>query len=87
MTSNLFKCGALLVAFIAPNTACLAANGIGGFTGTSNPEVVTPPLIGPTPTPSYLSPPIIPTIQYPASRIAPVPMSAPPAVTRVRPHG
>lgn len=57
MRSRFLTVAALIAASVAPETG-MAANGIGNVTGTSSPEVVTPPLIGPTPTPSYLAPPI-----------------------------
>jgi hypothetical protein len=84
MTSSFLKCGALLAALIAPVATCSAANGIGSFTGTSNPEVIVPPLIGPPQTPSYLVPPIY--APDPAFVVTPSRKNAPRALAPVKPR-
>jgi len=79
MTSRVLKCGALLIALGAPVTA-YAANGIGSVTGTSTPEVITPPTTAAPRTPASPSPPIgttSPGIAGPATPVAPNRMSAP----------
>jgi hypothetical protein len=80
MIRNSLKCGVLLLAFVGPVATCSAANGIGSFTGTSSPEVATPPLIGPTPRPSYLAPPVLPPAL--PSIVSPPPRNAPRALRR-----
>jgi hypothetical protein len=87
MTSNVIKCGALLIALLPP-IAAYAANGIGSVTGTSTPEVVMPPTTAAPQTPANPSPPVGTTapgvVGSPATGIAPNRMGAPSAA---RPHG
>jgi Chromate transporter len=61
MTSNVLKYPVLLIALIAPAATCPAAEGIGSFTGTSTPEVITPPTTAAPQTPAYPSPQTGPT--------------------------
>jgi hypothetical protein len=84
MKSNVLGFGVALVALVASAATCSAANGIGGVTGTSSPQVVTPQLTGPTPTPTYLAPPVLPpTPNYGAwPKGTPAPRSTAP----VKPH-
>jgi hypothetical protein len=85
MKSNVFGFCALLVALIAPAATCSAASsGIGGVTGTSSPQVVTPQLTGPAPTPSYLAPPILPPT--PNYGVWPKGTLAPRSTAPVKPH-
>jgi hypothetical protein len=58
MASHVLKCAALLIAFTAPGAARCDADGIGSFTGTSTPQVVTPPTTAAPQTPAYPQPPI-----------------------------
>jgi hypothetical protein len=84
MLSKLLICGVLVVAVAMSMSTCFAANGIGDVTGTSSPEVVMPPLIGPAQTPSYLAPPIL----VPAPAYLPLPkgMAVPRSLAPVRPR-
>ena len=77
------KYSAFLFAFIAPSV-CFA-NGIGDYTGTSTPEVVTPGVTAAPPqTPAYPPPPIGPAFGgLPVSNFSHYHDVAPP----VRPHG
>jgi hypothetical protein len=61
MPSNVLKYAVLLIALIAPIATCPAAEGIGGFTGTATPEVITPPTTAAPQTPAYPSPQMGPT--------------------------
>jgi hypothetical protein len=79
MTSKVLKCGAFLIALAAP-IAAHAANGIGSVTGTSTPQVITPPTTAAPQTPASPSPPIgatSPGIAGPVAPVAPNRMSAP----------
>jgi hypothetical protein len=87
MKDNWLRCGVLLAALMSP-AASHAANGIGGFTGTSTPEVVTPQMSAPPQTPAYPQPPIGTNQGLVGSPVAP-----PPSRSRMRvvappnPHG
>jgi hypothetical protein len=62
--SKALKCAAFLLAFIAPGASF--ASGIGDFTGTSTPQVVTPgAMAAPPQTPAYAPPPIGPVFVGP----------------------
>jgi hypothetical protein len=79
MTGKIIKCGAVLIALAAP-IAAHAANGIGSVTGTSTPQVVTPPTTAAPQTPATSSPPIgttSPGIAGPATPVAPSRVGAP----------
>jgi hypothetical protein len=58
MTCNIIKCSVVSIALLAPIAVYAADNGIGGFTGTSTPQVVTPPTTAAPQTPANPSPPI-----------------------------
>ena len=58
MTWNIIKCGVVSISLLAPIAAYAADNGIGGVTGTSTPQVVTPPTTAAPQTPANPSPPI-----------------------------
>jgi hypothetical protein len=57
MTNNTFKYAALIIAWMAPISTC-SADGIGSFTGTSTPQVITPHTTEAPQTPAYPEPPI-----------------------------
>jgi hypothetical protein len=58
MTSNIIKWGVVSIPLLAPMAAYAADNGIGDVTGTSTPQVVTPPTTAAPQTPANPSPPI-----------------------------
>jgi hypothetical protein len=58
MASDIIKAGVISIALLAPIMAYAADNGIGGITGTSTPQVVTPPTTAAPQTPANPSPPI-----------------------------
>jgi hypothetical protein len=60
MVGNAFKRVALVVAFSASGAMLSAADGIGSFTGTSTPQVITPQMTPAPQTPAYPSPVIGP---------------------------
>jgi hypothetical protein len=68
MIENAFKRVAFLIAFTASGANLSAADGIGGFTGTSTPQVITPQMTPAPQTPAYPSPVIGPTFIAPPAR-------------------
>jgi hypothetical protein len=65
MVENALKRAALLVAFTAWGVSLSAADGIGGFTGTTTPEVIVPQTTPAPQTPAYPSPTIGPVFVGP----------------------
>jgi|SRR5471030_393217 hypothetical protein len=76
MKTGVFRSGIMVLAFLAP-VAGNAANGIGGVTGTSTPQVVTPSTSPAPQTPANPSPAVGAT--------APA-IAGPPAVAHNRAH-
>jgi hypothetical protein len=60
MIENALKRAALLIAFSVSGATLSAADGIGGFTGTTTPQVIVPQTTPAPQTPAYPSPPIGP---------------------------
>jgi hypothetical protein len=60
MIENALKRAALLIVFTASGVSLSAADGIGGFTGTTTPEVIVPQTTLAPQTPAYPPPPIGP---------------------------
>jgi hypothetical protein len=65
MTSKAFKYSAVLIAAMTLGAARGAADGIGSFTGTSTPQVITPQMTPAPQTPAYPPPPIGPVFAAP----------------------
>ena len=65
MIENAFKRVAFLIAFTASGANLSAADGIGSFTGTSTPQVITPQTTPAPQTPAYPSPVIGPVFLGP----------------------
>jgi hypothetical protein len=60
VTSKALKYSAILIAAMTLGAAQSAADGIGSFTGTSTPQVITPQMTPAPQTPAYPSPVIGP---------------------------
>ena len=60
MTSKALKYSAILIVAMTLGAAQSAADGIGSFTGTSTPQVITPQMTPAPQTPAYPSPVIGP---------------------------